>query len=139
MAAPASSAKYGLFSSGIASTTMPVRPLRRCRALRLGEYPSSSIACWTLSRVASPTGRYPLTTLDTVASETPARSAMSFRLTPTYEPLSSQPPDPAQVALGYHDDNQERTAHHRLHRRGEVSDLVDDVLDDSEQQYPAQG
>ncbi len=36
MTAPATSAKYGLPSSGTASVMIPVRPLRRWRAVRLG-------------------------------------------------------------------------------------------------------
>src|SRR5439155_6368793 len=116
MAASASSAKYGLFSSGMASAMMPVRPLRRWRADRFGLYPSSSMARRTRSRVASLTGRYPLTTLDTVATETPARRAMSLRFTP-----ATGSPDPLGTALGtaeigLHDDHhdEERAAGHRL-------------------------
>src|SRR5205814_772935 len=95
------------------------------------------MACWTRCRVAAPTGRYPLTTLDTVATETPARLAMSLRLTT----ISGSRPDPlgaAEVGLRHHDRDQERAADHRLVRGVQRTDLVDDVLDDTEQQDAAE-
>src|SRR5213076_581016 len=99
-------------------------------------YPSSSMARRTRSRVASLTGRYPLTTLDTVATETPARRAMSLRFTP-----ATGSPDPLGTAeIGLHDDHhdEERAAGDRLVRRIERADLVDDVLDGAEQQDAAE-
>src|SRR5262245_66673826 len=95
------------------------------------------MACCTRCRVAAPTGRYPLTTLDTVATDTPARLAMSLRLTT----ISGTRPDPlgaAEVGLRHHDDDQERAADHRLVRGVQRADLVDDVLDDAQQQHAAQ-
>src|SRR5665647_243762 len=52
-----------------------VRWLRRLLATRLGSYPSSSITRCTRSLVAAATPYLPLTTLETVAVETPARAA----------------------------------------------------------------
>ena len=74
----ASSAKYGEGSSGKARAITPLRPVRSLRAATLGWYPSASIAACTLVRVAAATCTVPLTTLDTVFTETPAASATSF-------------------------------------------------------------
>src|SRR2546423_7647897 len=95
------------------------------------------MACCTRCRVAAPTGRYPLTTFDTVATDTPARLAMSLRLTTISGPRSD-PLGTAEVGLRHHDHDQERAADHRLVRRVEGTDLVVDVLDYAQQQEAAE-
>src|SRR5271170_5642629 len=47
------------------------------RATTLGLYPTESITAWTALAVAGATRRVPLTTWDTVETETPARRATS--------------------------------------------------------------
>ena len=62
------------------ATRMPstfVRWLRRLCAPRLASYPSCSMTCCTRSTVAWATPYRPLTTFDTVATDTPAVRATS--------------------------------------------------------------
>lgn len=59
----------------------PVWVERRERATRLEEYPSSSITVRTRSAVVAATPYRPLTTFDTVATETPAARATSVMVT----------------------------------------------------------
>ena len=64
----------------MSETRMPitlVRWLRRLRATRLASYPSSSMTTCTRATVAAATPYRSLMTLETVATDTPARAATS--------------------------------------------------------------
>src|SRR5215469_8403176 len=67
------------------SQTMPMAPARfvaRLRAIALGRYPSSSMACWIRTRVAGATSfKRPLRTNDTSARDTFAVRATSAMVT----------------------------------------------------------
>jgi hypothetical protein len=66
------------------NSTRYVRPVASARAALLGRYPISWARARTRCRVASETKTFldlPLSTADTVMALTPARLAMSFRVT----------------------------------------------------------
>ena len=69
--------KYASATSGSVSPIMPVRPLESPRAPRFVLKPCSRTTCSTVSRVPAATSGRSLRTRETVAIETPARSAMS--------------------------------------------------------------
>ena len=64
---------------------------REPRALRFAMYPRSRTTLWTSSRVSGETSPRPLTTRETVAIETPARSAISRIVTFPFAWLARQP------------------------------------------------
>jgi len=69
--------KNASFTSGSVRPMIPVRPLERPRAPRFVLKPWARTTCSTVSRVSGATSGRPLSTRETVAIETPARSAMS--------------------------------------------------------------
>ncbi len=66
--------------SAMITATAPVRRVTRDRAAWFGTYPSSSTALRTLSTRGGRTPAPPLTTRETVARDTPARSATASRV-----------------------------------------------------------
>src|ERR1035438_461777 len=74
--------KYGSAMSCTTTPTVVLSPVATALAWRLAVYPSSATAWWTRLSICWPTLRGPsLTTRDAVVSETPARSATSWRVT----------------------------------------------------------
>ena len=74
----ATSVKNGFDASSMRYAIVRLRPARRCRPASLRMKPNSTIARWTLRRVASLTDSGRLRTFDTVPTETPARFATSL-------------------------------------------------------------
>lgn len=77
MISSASEEKYGWDRYGRARPIRSIRPVRRLRATELGRKSSSAMAALTFCRVCSLTLGSPLTTRETVFSDTPARWATS--------------------------------------------------------------
>ena len=79
----ATSVKNGLATSSTTSPIVRLRPARSWRADSLRTKPSSRIEALTRSRVGRATMSGRLSTLETVATETPACAATSLMLTGT--------------------------------------------------------
>src|SRR3954470_15959298 len=81
--------KYAGWTSGTVAPIRPVRPAESPRAVRLVVYPCSRTILWPSSRVPGATSSRPFITRETVATDTPARPAISRIVTRERAAVSS--------------------------------------------------
>ena len=84
----------------VSSPTVPVRPASSPRAIAFGVNDSASAASVTRARVAGATSPRPLSALDAVAIDTPARRATSLSVVVRPLSLDGMPPPRCKNVIG---------------------------------------